>query len=325
MDIDTHKFHEDEFLGRWVADELSSEEQREFGAWIHAHPQEQEFFDDLKNLWQESATISLQKGLIEEERWRAISRQSNLQPKSKTLAFTRGVTWKIYAVAATVVILIASYVWWSAGQIVSITAPAGTRMMALLPDASEVTLNAESTLRYNKHTWSEKRVVQFDGEGFFKIETGAPFSVQSNFVTTEVLGTSFNIKARGRKVEIACLTGRVRVASKEFPSAQVILTAGQESIVIEERPPTAPKDFNPGEKIGWLSGVVHFQSTPLAEVFAEIQRQAGVQLQITANIENLTFTGKIETSHIKEALEIICLSSGLSYSATKDSIFTVYK
>jgi len=322
---DTNKYHEDEFLGRWIADELSADEHREFGEWIHAHPQEKQFFEDLKNLWQESATISLQKGLLQEERWHEISRQCYLQPKSKSRRFTPSVGWKIYAVAATVVILIGSYAWWSARQIVTITAPRGERIVALLLDASEVTLNAESTLRYNKRTWSEKRAVRFEGEGFFKVESGAPFSVQSNFVNTEVLGTSFNVKARANKVEVACLTGRVSVASHEFAEEPVILVSGWESTVIKNNPPTAPQEFNQDEKIGWMSGVLHFQSTPLAEVFAEIQRQAGVQLQIKTGIENLTFTGKIETSHIKEALEVVCLSSGLSYAAKGDSISIISK
>jgi len=221
--------------------------------------------------------------------------------------------------------MIGSYVWWSIGQVVTITARRGEKTVTLLPDGSEVTLNAESTLRYNKRTWSEKRAVQFDGEGFFKVEPGAPFTVKSNFVTTEVLGTSFNLKARGNKVEVACVTGKVSVASNQFAHEPVILTSGLETIVIKDSPPAAPKEFNIEEKMGWLSGVLYFQSIPLTEVFAELERQAGVQIQVETNIENLTFTGRIETSDIKNAFGVICLSSGLSYSSEGDSIFVIYK
>ncbi|MGH7453951.1 MAG: FecR family protein [bacterium] len=322
---DTHKYLEDEFIGRWIADELSAEEHREFGAWIHAHPHEKQFFEDLKTLWQESANLSLQKGLSKQARWDEISRQSYLQPASQSTRFTQSSWWKISAAAAIVVILIGSYVWWSAGQVMTITAPRGERRVALLPDGSEVNLNAESTLQYKRRTWSGKREVQFEGEGFFKVKAGAPFSVQSNFVTTEVLGTSFNLKARADKVEIACVTGKVRVVSNQIAHEAVILTPDFESIVIVGSQPTAPKKFNIEEKIGWLSGTLYFQSAPLTEVFAEIERQVGVQLQIKTNIENLTFTGRIETSDIKDALAVICLSSGLRYSATQNSIFIIYK
>jgi ferric-dicitrate binding protein FerR (iron transport regulator) len=328
---DTHKYHEDEFIGRWIAGELSAEEHREFGEWIQAHPQEKEFFDDLKNLWHESATISLQKGRTKEERWDAISRQVYLHPKSKLFRFTQSMGWKTYAATAMVVILIGGYVWWSAAQVVTITVPAGKRLATLLPDSSEVTLNAESTLRYNKRNWNEKRAVQFEGEGFFKVEpgskalTGAPFTVKSNFVTTEVLGTNFNLKARGNKVEVACVTGKVSVASNQIAHAPVILTPGLETIVIKDSPPAAPKEFDIEEKMGWMSGILYFQSTPLTEVFAELERQAGVQLQIKTNIKDLTFTGRIETSNPKDALEIICLSSGLSYSSKEDSVFIISK
>jgi len=326
-----HKYHEDEFIGRWIADELSSDEHREFGEWIQAHPQEKEFFEDLKNLWLESANLSLQKGLAKEERWDAISRQAYLHPESKSIRFTPGTWWKISAAAAAVLIFISSYIWWSIGQAVTITTSRGEREVAVLPDGSEVNLNAESTLRYNKRSWSKKREVKFDGEGFFKVEpgsktlSGAPFSVQSDFVTTEVLGTSFNVKARSNKVEVACVTGKVSVASNQISHAPVILTPGLESIVVKDSLPAAPQAFNINEKTGWISGILYFQSTPLTEVFAEIERQAGIQLQIETNIENLNFTGRIETSRVKEALEVICLSSGLRYSARKDSIFTIIK
>jgi len=322
---DAHKYLDDEFIGRWIAGELSAEEHREFGEWIQAHPQEKPFFEDLKNLWHESATISLQKGRSKEERWDAISRQVYLHPESKSIRFTQSIGWKIYAVAATVVILIGSYVWWTAAQVVTITARRGERMVTLLPDNSEVTLNAESKLRYNKRTWSEKREVKFDGEGFLKVGPGAPFTVKSNFVTTEVLGTSFNLKARGNKVEVACIIGKVSVASNQFAHEPVILTPGLETIVIKNNLPATPKEFNIEEKIAWRSGVLYFQSTPLTEVFAELERQAGVRLQIKTNIEDLTFTGRIETSNPKEALEIICLSSGLIYSSKEDSVFIIDK
>jgi ferric-dicitrate binding protein FerR (iron transport regulator) len=319
------KYHEDEFFGRWIADELSAEEHREFGEWIQANPQQKQFFEDLKNLWHESANLTLQKGLSKEERWGEISRQIYLHPAAKSIRFGQNTWWKISAAAAIVLILLGSYVWWSSGPVVTITARRGERKVALLPDSSKAHLNAESTLRYNKRTWSEKRVVKFDGEGFFKVEPGATFSVQSRFVATEVLGTSFNVKARGNKIEVACLAGKVGVASKQFAHAPVILTPGLESIVVKDSSPTAPKEFNIEEKTGWILGILYFQSTSLTEVFAEIERQSGVQLQIEANIENLTFTGRIETSRVKEALEVICLSSGLRYSSKQDSIFTIAK
>jgi len=319
------KYLEDEFIGRWIADELSSDEHREFSEWIQAHPQEKEFFEDLKHLWHESANISLQKGLSAEKRWDEISRQVYLHPKSKSIRFTPGAWWKISAAAAIVMMLIGSYVWWSVLQVVTITALRGERMATLLPDGSEVNLNAESTLRYNKRVWSEKRAVRFEGEGFFNVAPGAPFSVQSSFVTTEVLGTSFNVKARGNKVEVACVTGKVRVASHQIAHAPVILTPGLESIIIKDSPPSAPEKFNLDEKTGWISGILYFQSAPLTEVFAEIERQAGVQLQIKTNLQDLTFTGRIETANLKDTLEIICLSSGLNYSSQGDSIFTIYQ
>ncbi len=62
-----------------------------------------------------------------------------------------------------------------------------------LPDASEVNLNAMSTLSFNKSNWDDNRAINLEGEAFFKVAKGKKFDVITEAGTVSVLGTQFNV------------------------------------------------------------------------------------------------------------------------------------
>lgn len=96
----------------------------------------------------------------------------------------------------------------------------GTEKKVLLPDSSEVWLNAASRLRYSINSFSNKREVFLDyGEAFFEVKRNPenPFYVYTEDVNSKVLGTSFNVKnyrALGY-TSIEVKTGRVQVSTED--------------------------------------------------------------------------------------------------------------
>ncbi|CAN0378588.1 unnamed protein product, partial [Ectocarpus sp. 4 AP-2014] len=80
-----------------------------------------------------------------------------------------------------------------------------------LPDNSEITVNADSKIAYNKEKWNKNRKLSLDGEAFFKVAKGAKFEVKTDIGTVTVLGTRFNVKQRGKLLEVQCFEGLVNV------------------------------------------------------------------------------------------------------------------
>ncbi|MDX2415229.1 MAG: FecR family protein [Bacteroidales bacterium] len=78
----------------------------------------------------------------------------------------------------------------------TIQSDAGEHLAILLPDNSEVDLNALTTIKYNPLWWRFNREVKLEGEAFFNVDPGSDFEVISQAATTMVVGTSFNIVAR---------------------------------------------------------------------------------------------------------------------------------
>lgn len=83
-------------------------------------------------------------------------------------------------------------------EIHTLTTPRCGAYQLRLADGTQVWLNAESRLKYPSRFTGEQRVVELEGEGYFKVtpDSQRPFIVKSGNITTEVLGTEFNVRDR---------------------------------------------------------------------------------------------------------------------------------
>ena len=320
-----NKFRDDAFVARWISGELSQAERQGFDQWIESNPEEKHYFDELKTVWSDYGSIRLERGLSGEARWDRISERLYLKPESTSETESQSNWFKWGAVAAAAVVVFGFYYLWTSLQMQTIVSPRGSRIAATLPDGSKVSLNAESTIKYREKEWLENREVQLTGEAFFEvIATEAPFLVTTEFATTEVLGTSFNVMARGRLVEVSCVAGEVSIRSNVRDEEPVILTRGLASRVVGHDSPTPPYQFGIDEKAAWRRGELYFQSTPLKSVFEEIARQFDTEITIEASIDNPDFTGRIELNEVTKVLDFVCLTSGLNYRVVDSSTFVIY-
>ena len=82
------------------------------------------------------------------------------------------------------------------------------KLAVMLPDSSEVWLNAASQIRYHKSFLNNREIFLEKGEAFFKVKKaqGAPFRVYFRESRIEVTGTEFNIKAGHMESEITLFT-----------------------------------------------------------------------------------------------------------------------
>lgn len=204
----------------------------------------------------------------------------------------------------------------------SIEVPAGVHQLALLPDGSQVELNASSTLSYHPFWWRVERTVQFEGEAFFEVQKGKNFKVESARGTTQVLGTSFNIFSREQVYRVTCASGKVRVSS---PTNQVVLLPNSRARVLPDGQidVLANLDLNPD--LSWRNNLFLFTATPLAEVFREIERQYAVTIQMQVDSSDL-YTGNFTRSQkIEEVLSFVCPAAGLTFKKKSDNLYLVLK
>jgi transmembrane sensor len=245
-----------------------------------------------------------------EDAWAAISSAIATPPAAKRRWFTPTITW---TVAASFALLVA------VGSLIlthttHVACAKGERLAVVLPDGSNVLLNSESQLSYQKYMWWQKREVALNGEGFFKVMKGRRFEVRTGKYVTSVLGTSFNVFARDNTVRVCCFTGKVGV--REVTSgAQAILTPG---LGVGGQGSTLGGVEKISEKQkGWTKGEFYFSDAALDDVFAEIERQFNVKVSCTG-CENRRYSGYFNDKSLSQALELVCIPMQLTYNVASN-------
>lgn len=184
----------------------------------------------------------------------------------------------------------------------------------MLPDSSMVTLNARSGIRYN--TSAENRTVHLEGQAFFDVRADQqrPFIVRSGELSTQVLGTSFDVKAyANEKPQVAVLTGKVKVADQH--GHNIVLAQGDQA-----QYNTGATAFNrfradTAQMSSWQQGIINMNNKTLQEVSAELERWYSVRIVLeTPGIGAHVLSGTQVNASLASTLESVCFIFNLQYS-----------
>lgn len=224
------------------------------------------------------------------------------------------VVWKVAAVFA---LLLAGY-YYTTTLDTSVKTEIAQTQTFLLPDGSEVALNAASKITYNKKDWANIRELTLDGEAYFKVKKGSNFSVKTDEGTVSVLGTQFNVSARDGLFTVACFEGLVSVA---FNDTLLKLPAGQKIQI--ENGKLMLNEANPNHLPVWLNDESSFENVSLQRVLEELERQFAVK--VTVNNVNLDkkFTGTFTHKNLELALKSICEPLQLTYKISNNGAVTI--
>ena len=192
---------------------------------------------------------------------------------------------------------------------------------AYLPDGSVVYLNSGTTLQYNSRTWAERREVKLEGEAFFKVKRGSTFSVITSKSITSVLGTSFNVYARGAEVRVCCITGKVLVTSTCNGESKLLLPGNVTTV--EENTHVELRKANVDLEAKWVDGKFYFQQARIERVLEEMERQYNVEIVYKGGSGRM-YTGFFTNKNLLEALDLVCIPMQLHYRKLNSSTIEIY-
>ena len=180
----------------------------------------------------------------------------------------------------------------------------------LLPDSTQVWLNASSTLEFPEHFGGDRREVTLSGEAYFDVRHSerGPFVIHTGKISTTVLGTSFNIKAYPDRqhIVVSVSTGKVKVSYDNV--VLTTLVRGQQVKVNSRLNTVEEKKIAPAEVAAWQQGNMSYDDEELGDIIADLERLYNVKIRIgNEGIRTL----KISTSFrreigIEQALQVLC-------------------
>lgn len=288
-------------IAQWVAGDKKREE--------FETPDNTRDFDIYGDIISEIDTWSVPP--VDKERGKALLLEE-FKKETKVVSFSSRL---VLGIAASVTLLMASYLFFflQDGSVKYSTNYGETRTVSL-PDGSSVTINARSSLAYNKDEWDNNRFLEIEGEAYFEVVKGKTFEVKTlEGVSVKVLGTRFNVRQREKYLAVECFEGSVSVIPKDLNDKSYVLKendglfSNNGELLLSQVETKEPS---------WVRGkATNFKNAPLGEVLEAISAQFGVSFQFDEAINlDQKFTGSFVHSNVELALKMVCDPLNISFT-----------
>jgi ferric-dicitrate binding protein FerR (iron transport regulator) len=208
---------------------------------------------------------------------------------------------------------------------ITIYNPAGQLKTITLPDSSKVYLNADTKITFPNHFREKDRKITLVGEAYFEVVHNAekPFLIYTGRLRTQVLGTSFNVKAYANepKITVAVTTGKVGVVASQ---ATVILMPNQ-TVAYDIKAGSLKKGIidDASSLRAWTNGELVFRNETLNEITQTLIRRYNVHIviqddHIAGAVLNARFDKK---ESLENVLGVLSAYVGSRYKHVGDTYF----
>lgn len=318
----------DKLLEKYMAGNCSPNEEKQIIDWAD------------RMLGKETQLLKPTKKVVLERRiWARIA--ANTVAPARTVSRR---TWAIFSMAASVAlaVLVGLYQNYiptpgslvsSIKGVVEVTNTYEKPQHIRLQDGSLVVLKEGSSISYPEHFGVKNRLVILKGEAFFQVkrDKSKPFIVNCSGLMTEVLGTSFTIRAfdNAPSVEVKVKTGLVSVYEEKANDSSVhgdgvLLTRNQQVTFEKKTKKLIPALVdNPsllpakGTKQAFI-----FDGTPITEVLQILGDLYGVAIILENDrLNKCVFTGDLSELPLYTQLDFICKSVNATYERRGTSLF----
>jgi ferric-dicitrate binding protein FerR (iron transport regulator) len=234
----------------------------------------------------------------------------------------------------------------------SVVTKNGNRTKIVLPDGSQVWLNAGSNLDYNNSVFNrDLREVTLNGEAYFDVTKNAdkPFIIHTKKMDVKVIGTVFNVRSYNdeKTAEASLIRGSIEVILKDRKDQKIVLKPNekisiptQESEAALSKPGKTPavkntrsipqivvKELKPNPvynlipEIAWTQNKLFFENESLENIAPMIERWFGKKVMIAnESLKNIHYTGNFENETLVEVLSYLKLSKSFNFRLENDNV-----
>lgn len=211
--------------------------------------------------------------------------------------------------------------------------PYGKTSEIILPDGTNVFLNAGSRLVYPEHFKKKFREVFLYGEAYFKVkhDTKHPFVVQVNDLRINDLGTSFNVSAypSDSRIETVLTEGKLSINQNNvglFDQATELIP-GQLASFNRQTNQTIIKTVDVDNYTLWTQGMIKFESADLNRIVKKLERFYNISFQFDdPKLGELKISGKLELKEdLNEVIERIAHTASVNIISKGDGSYAILK
>lgn len=342
----------DDLITGFLKNELSHGQIKELTDWVNQSPEHQRYFDECREIWLTAKSTDKTTPYHPHHAYKKFLDRVDEQTPVFVLPARR---WLRYAGIAAVFIFaffLGGLVFhnfsnhpFSEDRFSEIVVPRGSKAGFTLPDGTHVTLNAGSRLRYRNSYGLENRVVELEGEGYFKVfkDKSRPFIVTAGKMTVEALGTEFNVKAypADKTIETTLVEGTVKIAGFDVQGAQEIILKPNQKLTFFKNGPinsVTPENKNSEENvkavppkieplcqlvkenvkvepyISWKENRWIIEKEDLSKLATDLERRFDIQIYFESErLKSFRFTGTLLDEPLEQVLRVVSITAPINY------------
>jgi transmembrane sensor len=363
----------DDIILKYLSGECTESERKELLRWSNSSKTNTEYFEKIKYTWVSSAQLrkdpnfetnlafeDLKKALdgeaLKETRYETLNLYSRKKIIQKILKYA-AIFILVFTVSSLSSILVYQHLIQKQNKSVCYyEIPLGSKGKAVLPDGTQVWLNAGSKLSYATDYNTGSRTVKLIGEGFFEVVTNPkkPFIVQAKGLDIKAYGTAFNVKAYSDDKEVitTLVRGKVNIEGKDNLNMPFTIQMRPKQCVrylvtnqfrnlanntketktethkILDIDSQKTKDLT--IKIdtvktelytSWKDDRWVIENAKLLDLIKDLERRFGVNFTINSEeLKKYHFSGTLQNENIEQVLNILRLTLPVKYTIQKNKI-----
>ncbi len=205
--------------------------------------------------------------------------------------------------------------------------PYGKKFEVQLSDGTLVHLNSGTSLRYPVQFGKNKnRQVYLSGEAYFEVskDKAHPFTVNSQEVNVEVLGTKFNVDSytNNASTDVVLVEGKVSLyKDQKTNDNQVFLTPGFKASNLKGQSTFKTEQVNTDYYTAWVKGSLVFKNASFDDIIKKLERQYNVTfINRNKTLGREIFNARFDNEPIEVVLKYFSDSYEIDYIINQDKI-----
>lgn len=331
----------DKLISLYLSRRASEDQRQDLEQWILASEKNRATFHRLEKIWTMSlpANSDPRMDMVRDKIWESAVEETPLKPNQAPDA-RRVLPWLRIAAVFMLFLLgawLLSILTKTEGEVapkaiawVEKTNPKGQRSSHLLPDGTKVWLNVASQLVFPEEFSDTLRKVKLTGEAFFEVAKNPekPFVVETEGLTTLVLGTSFNVHAypESPEIKVALLEGKVQVQNNTPSELQTsILSPGEELLAPRDNSTFIKNKFQYENTFGWKEGVLIFDGMDFDGFRKSIENWYGVTVELKGRApSDWSVRARYQRAPLQHVLQDISFNKNMDFEIKDKTVLVTF-
>jgi transmembrane sensor len=316
-------------IARYLGGEVNPDEIVELQKWLGASKDNLLYFQQLKNIWDDSQHFADGKIIDVEKAYNMINKRVIFRSPAQNFWSY----WKKIAAVLLIPLVLGNLLYFSFRAknyskyhepiYNELYAAFGTRSALKLSDGTAVWLNSGSSIKYPDRFIGNDRRVFIKGEAYFEVESDIhkPFIVETSLLTVKATGTKFSVSeyTSDDEAEVTLVSGKVEVnltGGKNIESSN--LSVNQHFSFNKVNGTTSIIEEDTYKYISWKDGKLIFRNEPLSQVVKKISQIFNVDIELQgSSLQGYSYRATFKDESLEEILKLLKLSSPINYSEVK--------